>query len=53
MIRGYLKRKDLALTENGDNFRARPFDRTQSLYILEKAVVPIGPFYLQVFFFAD
>lgn len=26
--RGYLVRKELDLTHNGDNFRARPFDRS-------------------------
>jgi hypothetical protein len=46
-------RKELEITHNGDNFRARPFDRSQALHVRDKSVIKVGPVYLLVIFFSD
>lgn len=53
ITRGYLVRKELAMTHNGDNFRARPFDRSQALQIKERCVLKVGPIYLLIIFYSD
>ena len=53
LSRGYLVRKELAMTHNGDNFRARPFDRSQALQIKERCVIKVGPIYLLIIFYSD
>ncbi len=53
LARGFLVRKEIALTHNGDNFRARPFDRSQALDIKEKCVLKVGPIYLLIIFYSD